>query len=167
MKWIHFGLLAGIVLSAIGGLVFVGGCTEEDVAAIDVQITDPNGVFQTTADAVGQSLAPLQVLVKTLPIPHATTISAILALVGWAIGIIKSLQKKKSDDALIEADTSLREVVVGLEDAKKRSDDAWPDGKKGPIDRNEFREALSEAESPDTRAKVAAIRREISPAQAA
>jgi len=166
MKRIYFGLLAGIVLSAIiGGLVFVGGCNEEDIAAIDVQITDPNGALQTTADAVGQSLAPLQVLVRTLPIPYATTISAILAAVGWAIGIIKSLQKKKADDALIEADTSLWEVVVGLEDAKKRSDEL--SGKKGPVDRKELREALGRVETVATRSKVAAIRREISPAQAA
>lgn len=144
------------ILTLMVIVAVVSGCDENQVAELDAQISDPNSILQVTADQVQDAIIPLQILIKALPIPHAATISAILAAVGWALGIIKSLQKKKSDVARAEADTSLREVVVGLEDAKKRSSD------NGNIERNELRKALSEAESVSTRKKIAVIRKELS-----
>ncbi len=138
-------------------LLLFSGCDPEGIDELDTQITDPNGILQVAADQARDALAPLTVLVRTLPIPYAATIASILGAVGWALGIIKSLQKKKTDIDKIEAESSLREIVIGLEDAKKRSN-----AETGDIDRNEFRKALSESESLTTRLKVAEIRKEIS-----
>lgn len=146
LRWL---LMMVIALTLV--CVIIGGCEPEAVIhQVDVQMTDPNSGLQLATDSAVKALQPLTILVSAIPgIPYAAAIKTGLAIAMSILALIQSWRKVKSD-------TALKEVVIGLNDAKKA-----PVLKKGSVGREAIRVASNQAQSPETRAKVTEIRKTI------
>lgn len=141
-------------LLVILGLTFcVIGCLERiktTATEVEYQITDPNSEVQEAAEKIGNLVGPAIILVKSVPgFPYAKAILGGLAIAQLLLSIILGWRKKKSD-------TALKEVVHGIELAKKELD------KKGAGTSTSLKKALAITESTETTELVNKIRVKVS-----